>query len=112
VRVRPCRHFGRSPELNGLLIAECVRHSVHMDTSASAALIKPTNNSHEFEQKEFGRFADLETRFSIKRSFGYELIAEGKIRAVTVKKQGSRCGIRLIEMGSVRAFLRSRMADA
>jgi hypothetical protein len=54
---------------------------------------------------EFGRFADLERRFSIKRSTAYALIEQGKIRTRYVRPKGSRHGVRLIDFHSVREFL-------
>ncbi len=61
------------------------------------------------EFAEFGRFPDLENRFGLKRSLSYQLIADGKIRSVALKKKGARSGVRLIDLGSVREFLRSQM---
>lgn len=55
---------------------------------------------------EFGRFGDLTQRFGIRRSTAYKLIAAGKIRSAVVRKKGARNGIRLIDFGSVRDFLR------
>ena len=57
---------------------------------------------------EYGRFHDLERRFGIKRSTAYELIWLGKIKSVCVRKKGARSGIRLIDMQSVRDFLKSQ----
>ena len=57
---------------------------------------------------EFGRFSDLEQRFGIKRSTAYELIARGAIRSACVKRKGARTGIRLIDLASVREFLRAQ----
>jgi hypothetical protein len=59
------------------------------------------------QEIEFGRFDELERRFGIRRSVAYELINAGKIKSVAVKKKGARCGIRLIDFGSVRDFLRA-----
>jgi hypothetical protein len=60
------------------------------------------------QEIEYGRFDDLEKRFGIRRSTAYELIAAGKIRSVAVKKKGTRSGVRLIDFGSVRDFLRAQ----
>ena len=56
---------------------------------------------------EFGRFADLRSRFGLTRSTAYKLIAGGKIKSAVVKEKGARSGIRLIDMQSVREFLRA-----
>lgn len=58
-------------------------------------------------QAEYGRFADLEHRFGIKRSMAYELIGKGQIKSAVVRRKGARCGIRLIDLASVRDFLRA-----
>jgi hypothetical protein len=59
------------------------------------------------DKKKFGRFPDVEQRFSIKRSKAYELIAAGHIKSAVIKPKGARSGIRLIDMESVENFLRA-----
>ena len=59
------------------------------------------------QEIEWGRFDELQRRFGIRRSTAYELIGEGKIKSVAVKRKGTRSGIRLIDFGSVREFLRA-----
>ncbi len=59
------------------------------------------------QQVEYGRFADLERCFGIKRSAAYELIGRGKIKSAVIKKKGARSGIRVINLASVREFLRN-----
>ena len=56
---------------------------------------------------EYGRFPDVKAQFNITRSTCYALIWAGKIKSCVVKKKGARHGIRLIDMASVREFLRS-----
>lgn len=57
--------------------------------------------------KKFGRFEDLERRYSIKRSKAYELISAGLIKSAVIKKKHARSGIRLIDMESVEKLLRA-----
>jgi hypothetical protein len=59
--------------------------------------------------KKFGRFEDLERRYSIKRSKAYELISAGLIKSAVIKKKHARNGIRLIDMESVEKLLRTNM---
>jgi hypothetical protein len=59
------------------------------------------------EAAEYGRFADLATRFGISRSKAYELIDEGLIRSICVKRKGALTGVRLINLASVREYLKS-----
>ena len=54
---------------------------------------------------EYGRFHDLKRVFGIPRSTAYLLINEGKIRSKIVRLTRSRCGLRLIDFGSVREML-------
>jgi hypothetical protein len=58
-------------------------------------------------QMEYGRFPDVRAQFNITRSTCYELIWAGKIKSCVVKKKGARHGVRLIDMQSVRDFLRA-----
>ena len=58
---------------------------------------------------EFGRLADVRRLFGLKRSFTYQLINEGKIRSVSLRKAGAKTGCRLIHMQSVRDYLTSQM---
>ena len=54
---------------------------------------------------EFGRFHDVRRVFGIPRSTCYLLLNQNKIRSKIVRLAGSRCGLRLIDFGSVRDFL-------
>jgi hypothetical protein len=54
---------------------------------------------------EYGRLADLDRVFSIKRSTAYVLLAKGKIKSRLVRHKRSSSGIRLIDFASVRDFL-------
>jgi hypothetical protein len=72
----------------------------------NSELMQCVNQRYHEQEIEYGRFGELERRFGIRRSTAYELINAGKIRSVAVKKKGTRSGIRLIDFGSVREFLR------
>jgi hypothetical protein len=54
---------------------------------------------------EFTRIGQLDPRFGLKRSTTYALINDGEIESKIVKTSGSRTGIRLINVASVRAYL-------
>ncbi len=71
-------------------------HRVRMKTSTDTA------------PAEFGRFDDLDSKFGIRRSKAYQLLADGKIRSVCLKRNGARTGVRLIDLGSVRQYLQSQ----
>jgi hypothetical protein len=58
---------------------------------------------------EFGRIPDVQRLFGLKRGFVYQLIGEGKIKSVCLRRPGARTGCRLIHLQSVRDFLHSEM---
>jgi len=58
---------------------------------------------------EFIDLPGLQSRFGIKRSLAYLLIAEGAIKSVSLRRRGALKGKRLIDVASVRDFLNSRM---
>jgi len=58
---------------------------------------------------EFIDLPGLQSRFGIKRSLDYLLIAEGAIKSVSLRRRGALKGKRLIDVASVRDFLNSRM---
>jgi hypothetical protein len=58
---------------------------------------------------EFGRLADVQRLFGLKRGFTYQLINEGKIRSVSLRKAGAKTGCRLIHLQSVRDYLTAHM---
>ncbi len=57
---------------------------------------------------EWGRLKDVQRLFGIRRSNCYELIRLGEIRSAAVRKKNARNGVRLIDLESVREFLRSQ----
>jgi hypothetical protein len=62
--------------------------------------------SDMFYEILWGRFTDVERVFSLPRSTTYNLIKDGVIRSRLVRRKGQRgCGMRLIDMQSVRDFL-------
>ena len=54
---------------------------------------------------EFVDFAGLYALYGIKRSLGYQLIAQGLIRSVTLRRRGALKGKRLIDARSVRELI-------
>ena len=56
---------------------------------------------------EFGRYPDVQRQFGIRRGVTYQLIRDGLIRSVPLRKRGSRATIRLIDMSSVREYIRA-----
>ncbi len=58
---------------------------------------------------EFGRVGDVERIYGLKRGLCYQLITEGRIRSVCLRKPGAKTGVRLIFLPSVAALLHSQM---
>jgi transposase len=58
---------------------------------------------------EFGRAADVQKHFGIRRGTAYNLLREGKIRGVLLRIKGKKSGVRLFEMESVRQLIRAQM---
>ena len=60
---------------------------------------------------EFCDFRGLDRLFGIKRSLGYQLLADGLIKSVSLRRRGQIRGKRLFSVDSVRAYLREQMAN-
>jgi len=58
---------------------------------------------------EFVDIRGLEARWGIKRSLAYQLLADGKIRGVSLRRRGQTRGKRLFSVDSIRQFLREQM---
>ena len=66
-----------------------------MQASSSASSLLP----------EFGRWRDVQRLFGIKRGTLYNLIAEGKIKSVVMRRKGNVHGCRLIHLASISQYL-------
>jgi hypothetical protein len=60
---------------------------------------------------EFGRWRDVQRHFGIRRGTLYNLISEGKVNSVLLRRKGNVHGCRLIELESVRAYIYSLMNE-
>ena len=61
---------------------------------------------------EFVDCKGLEAGWGIKRSLAYQLLADGKIQGVSLRRRGAIRGKRLFSVDSVRSFLRQQMEVA
>jgi hypothetical protein len=59
-------------------------------------------------QPEFGRVADLNRQFGIKRGTAYNLLIDGKIKGCLLRVRGKKSGVRLFDMASVRNYILSQ----
>jgi hypothetical protein len=57
-------------------------------------------------QPEFGRVADVHRLYAIRRGCCYALLADGKIKGVLLRVRGKKSGVRLIDLASVRDYIR------
>jgi hypothetical protein len=58
---------------------------------------------------EFVDCKGLEAGWGIKRSLAYQLLSDGKIKGVSLRRRNQVRGKRLFSVDSVRAFLREQM---
>lgn len=58
---------------------------------------------------EFGRVTDIQRMFGVKKGILYRWIGEGRIKSICIRERGNLKGIRLISVGSVRAYIESQM---
>ena len=61
---------------------------------------------------EFVDCKGLEAGWGIKRSLAYQLLGDGKIKGVSLRRRNQSRGKRLFSVDSVRQFLRSQMEAA
>jgi hypothetical protein len=60
---------------------------------------------------EFGRIRDVERLYGLKRGTVYHLLQDRKIRGCVLRVKGKRPGVRLIDLTSVRSYIRSQMEE-
>jgi hypothetical protein len=60
---------------------------------------------------EFGRTADCNRQFGIKRGSLYNLHNDGKIKGCLLRVRGQKSGVRLWDMESVRTYIRNQMGN-
>lgn len=62
-------------------------------------------------EPEFCRVSDLRLLFGLRRGTVYNLLHEGEIESVCLRRRGRRSGVRLISVASVREFLKRAAAQ-
>ena len=70
-------------------------------TAATASIMEP----------EFVDLDGLRRGFGIKRSLAYQLLADGLIKGVSLRRRNRVRGKRLFQVDSVRAYLNSQMEE-
>jgi hypothetical protein len=66
----------------------------------------PEDSTSVAAHPEFCDGKQLYSLFGLTRTHAYQLVAEGKIRSVCIRRKGATRGRRLYDCGSVREFLR------
>lgn len=82
-----------------------------MKTMTTETIGLQASSSAPSQLPEFGRWRDVERQFGIKRGTLYNLIAEGKVKSVVLRRRGNVHGCRLICLASVSQYLNSLMED-
>lgn len=60
---------------------------------------------------EFGRWQDVQHLFGIKRGTLYNLMAEGEVKSVSIRRKGNVHGCRLFYLSGIREYLSSLLED-
>ena len=72
---------------------------VSVDASFTTAPVQPG--------VEWLRPADVRPRYGIGKSLLYELIAQGDVKSVCLRRQGKATGMRLVSAASLNAYIES-----
>ncbi|MGO8837291.1 MAG: hypothetical protein ACLQAH_13665 [Limisphaerales bacterium] len=78
-----------------------------MNEARTTAAVEPGNFTGA--TPEFGRTADLQKIFGLRRGTAYNLLLDGKIKGVLLRVRGKKSGCRLWDLASVREYIRSQM---
>ena len=81
--------------------------TVTMKKSKTTKPVEPGNCTGS--TPEFGRLADVQRLYGLKRGTCYNLLASGKIRGCLLRVKGKKSGVRLLDLGSVRNLIREQM---
>jgi len=79
---------------------------------ATTVPLSEASSSASHVDPEFVDCKGLEAGWGIKRSLAYQLLADGKIQGVSLRRRNQIRGKRLFSVDSVRAFLREQMEAA
>jgi hypothetical protein len=60
---------------------------------------------------EFGRWRDVQRLFGIRRGTLYNLIAEGKVKSISMRRKGNKHGCRLFYLPGISAHLHSLLGN-
>ena len=60
---------------------------------------------------EFGRWRDVQRLFGIKRGTLYNLVAEGRVKSISMRRKGNAHGCRLFYLPGISHYLNSLMLE-
>ena len=60
---------------------------------------------------EYGRCADVQRIYGLRRGTLYNLLHAGKVRGCLIRIKGKKSGVRLWDMGSIGNFIRGQMKE-
>src|SRR4029450_10325617 len=80
-------------------------------TEKTTASLSEAAARASYVDPEFVDCKGLEVGWGIKRSLAYQLLNDGKIRGVSLRRRGRLRGKRLFSVDSVRAYLASQMKN-
>jgi hypothetical protein len=76
-----------------------------MKTTTTDTIRLKANSGQPAVLPEFGRWQDVQRIFGIKRGTLYNLMAEGKVKSLVLRRKGNVHGCRIIHLASVSAYL-------
>ena len=71
--------------------------------------ITVTNTTNPNSLPEFGRWQDVQRLFGIKRGTLYNLVKEGRVKSVSLRRKGNVHGCRLFYLASIGDHLKRLM---
>ncbi len=99
---------GLFPEMS-LMTGEQVRAYRTCMIKNEITLTPPTAGNFSGTVPEFGRWQDVQRIFGIKRGTLYNLVAEGQIKSVSLRRRGNVHGCRLFYLASISQYLNNLM---
>lgn len=91
-----------------------LKKSVSEPTEARAAGLTATPvfaGSSIGVMPEFGRWQDVQRLFGIRRGTLYNLLAEGRVKCISMRRKGNKHGCRLFYLPGISEMLHSLMKD-
>jgi len=80
-----------------------------MNTFTTETITVANTNHSTNSLPEFGRWQDVQRLFGIKRGTLYNLVNEGQIKSVALRRRGNVHGCRLFHLASISEYLNRLM---